>query len=92
MHYTFDAKKLSANVAKHQVWFHQADDFEWESSIVWADTRKRYGETRFNALGLIESCLYVMVFTLRAVSVRIISLRRANNREKVRYAKAFNAA
>jgi uncharacterized DUF497 family protein len=37
------------------------------------------------ALGKIGSRLHVMVFTRRAGKVRIISLRKANNREMWRY-------
>jgi uncharacterized DUF497 family protein len=87
MRYDHDPKKLAANVASHQVWFHEADGFEWETAIMEVDTRKRYGETRFIAKGYIGLRLYVMVFTLRETAVRIISLRKANAREMKRYAK-----
>ena len=84
--YAYDPKKLAINVANHQVWFHEAERFAWETAVVSVDGRRRYGETRFVAHGLIEDRLYVMVFTLRETSVRIISLRKANTREVKRYA------
>lgn len=87
MRYSHDPKKLAANVAHHQVWFHEAKHFEWETAFVAIDNRKRYGETRFVAHGLITERLYVMVFTLRESSVRIISLRKANQKEVQRYAR-----
>jgi uncharacterized DUF497 family protein len=87
MRYTYDPKKLAANVASHQVWFHEAEGFEWETASIEADTRKRYAETRFVAIGYIELRLYVLVYTLRETAVRIISLRKANTREMKRYAK-----
>jgi uncharacterized DUF497 family protein len=87
MRYTHDPKKLAANVANHQVWFHEAESFEWETATLAADSRKRYGETRFVATGYIGMRLYVMVFTLRETTVRIISLRMANKREERHYAK-----
>jgi uncharacterized DUF497 family protein len=87
MRYSHDPKKLAANVANHQVWFHEAELFEWETALVAVDSRKRYGETRFLAQGLIGERLFVMVFTLRETTVRIISLRKANLREVRRYAK-----
>jgi len=40
-------------VAKHGVFFAAAADFEWESALVRADTRRNYGEPRFTAIGLI---------------------------------------
>jgi uncharacterized DUF497 family protein len=87
MRYEHDPKKLAANVANHQVWFHEADGFEWETALIAVDGRKRYGETRFEAKGYIGLRLYVMIFTLRETALRIISLRKANPREMRRYAK-----
>jgi uncharacterized protein len=87
LHYEHDPKKLAANVARHGVWFDEADGFEWESALVLPDTRRRYGETRFAASGLIGARLYVLVFSLRGSAVRIISLRKANTREVRRYAQ-----
>lgn len=87
MHYEHDPKKLAENVAKHGVWFHEAEGFEWETAVVRVDDRKRYGETRFEATGYVGLRLYVMIFCLRGAAVRIISLRKANSREMKRYAK-----
>ena len=88
LRYTFDARKLAFNVSKHQVWFEQANDFEWETAIVCIDCRKRYPETRFQAIGYISKRLYVLIFCLRENEVRIISLRKANRREVEHYAEA----
>jgi len=87
MRYSYDPRKLATNVAKHQVWFHEADNFEWETAAITVDSRKRYSETRFTAHGVIGERLHVMAFTLRETSIRIISLRKANAREVKRYAK-----
>ena len=87
MNYEHDPAKLAANVRKHGVWFSAADDFEWETAQLEVDSRKRYGETRFIAAGLIGVRLFVLTFTLRGNAVRIISLRKANRREVQRYAR-----
>ncbi len=50
------------------------------------DTRKDYSEQRIQALGHIGEHLHVMVFTPRNGAVHVISLRRANRRERTRYA------
>ena len=86
MRYEHDPQKLAANVANHKVWFHEADDVEWQTALVQVDARKHYDETRFQAAGLIGTRLFLMVFTLRETAVRLISLRRANRREVRRYA------
>ena len=87
MQYEFDPKKQAQNVAKHQVWFVLMDDFEWDTAIIMIDDRRQYAETRFRATGLIGARVYVLIFCLRETKIRLISLRRANQREVKRYAR-----
>ena len=49
------------------------------------DDRRDYGERRYIALGRIRGRIHVMVFTPRGGTVRLISLRKANDREIRRY-------
>lgn len=88
MHYEHDPRKNAQNVAKHGVWFHEAEGFEWETAMIEVDDRRQYAETRFAATGLIGDRLYMMIFCLRGTAVRIISLRKANNREIRRYVES----
>jgi hypothetical protein len=55
--------------------------------LVEHDQRWDYGEERFRALGVIDGCVFVVVFTRRLRAIRIISARRANSREVKRYEK-----
>lgn len=87
MHYEFDPKKLAENVAKHQVWFDLANDFEWETATIIIDSRRQYAEIRFRGTGQIAERLQVLVFCFRETKIRLISLRRANPREVKRYAR-----
>jgi uncharacterized protein len=87
MLYENDPKKLSENVAKHGVWFHEAQEFDWASATIEHDDRRQYAETRFEATGLIGHRLHVMVFCFRESKIRIINLRKANPREVKRYAR-----
>lgn len=89
MKYEHDPKKLAENVAKHGVWFSEAEGFEWDSATIRPDDRRRYAETRFEATGLIGTRLYVLVFCFRETNIRLISLRKANPREVRRYAKDY---
>jgi uncharacterized DUF497 family protein len=86
MHYENDPKKLAENVAKHQLWFSEADGFEWDTAVIEHDSRRRYPETRFKATGYIGLRLHVLIFCFRETKIRLISLRRANPREMTRYA------
>lgn len=49
------------------------------------DARFSYGEARYELLGRIEGRIYVVIFTIRAQELRIISARKANRREVKRY-------
>lgn len=53
--------------------------------IVQVDTRHSYGEDRFQLMGKIEWRLFVVVYTLRQDVTRIISARKANQREVRHY-------
>ncbi len=53
--------------------------------LVFQDNRKAYGEERRIVLGFIKGRLMVAVFTRRGDSVRVISLRKANGREKRKF-------
>jgi uncharacterized DUF497 family protein len=86
MLYEFDQKKNDANFSKHKIAMAEVQDFEWETAKVRQDNRKHYAERRFEALGLIDGRLHVLVFCHRGAKVRVISLRKANSREVSRYA------
>ena len=46
-----------------------------------ADTRRSYGEEHYQMMGLIKQRLFVLVYTPRHDAIRIISARKANQRE-----------
>ena len=56
--------------------------------VVRADTRWNYGEDRYQLLGSIEGRVFFLVYTLRAKTIRIISARKANQREVEDYENA----
>lgn len=49
--------------------------------VVHPDTRRNYGEERYQLMGMIERRLFVLVYTPRPGAIRIISARKANQRE-----------
>ena len=49
------------------------------------DLRRNYGEERYKLMGRIESRVFVVVYTQRSKTIRIISARKANNREINQY-------
>lgn len=85
MPYEWDEKKRAANIARHNLDFAIATEFEWDTAIETVDDRFNYGEGRWVALGFIGRRLHVLVYTFRSETIRIISLRRANKREQEFY-------
>ena len=53
--------------------------------VVKADTRRSYGEERYQVMGMVEQRLFVLVYTPRQGAMRIISARKANQREVHHY-------
>jgi len=82
---SYDSGKNEKNIAERGISFEQAAEFEWSSALIVEDSRKDYGESRFQALGFIGKRLHALVFTPRAGQVHVISLRKANRREVKRY-------
>jgi uncharacterized DUF497 family protein len=78
---SFDPRKSERNLAERGLSFELVEEFEWDSALVVEDSRRDYGERRFQALGLIEGRLHALVFSPRAGRVHVVSLRKANRRE-----------
>lgn len=55
--------------------------------IVMKDNRFDYGETRYQLISQIQGRVFVIIFTLRHNIIRIISARKANQREVKQYEK-----
>lgn len=49
------------------------------------DTRRHYGEPRRQTIGEIEGTIYFAAYTFRGSSIRIISARRAHDKEEKEY-------
>ena len=78
--------EIERNIADRGLSFDLAEEFDWNTVLITDDARKTYPERRHQALGLIIDRLHMLVFTPRDGAVHVISLRRANQRERSRYA------
>jgi uncharacterized protein len=86
MDFEFDAGKQVANLLKHGIDLNDAayvflDAHRFDAE----DDRKNYGETRRITVGLVDGRVWVVIYTLRADAIRLISARKANEREQNRY-------
>jgi uncharacterized DUF497 family protein len=86
MLFEWDEKKAARNVAKHGIPFPYAVRVFLDTHRLDAeDTRRQYGEPRRFTLGEIEGRLYAVAYTMREKVIRIISARKANDRERRQY-------
>ncbi|MFZ2393789.1 MAG: BrnT family toxin [Rhodoferax sp.] len=86
MEFEWDEVKSEACAKARRFNFdHAARAFYDLNRIVEVDTRRDYGETRYRLTGKIGDRLYVVVYTPRQNIARIISARKANQREIKRY-------
>ncbi|WP_322999170.1 BrnT family toxin [Castellaniella sp.] len=87
MEIEYDPVKNAQNVVDRGLSFELARHLDWREALVVADVRRNYAESRFRAMGPIQGRLYVLIFTIRGVRLRVISLRKANAREVAQYEK-----
>jgi uncharacterized protein len=81
--FEWDEAKRAGNLAKHGIDFVDAMEMFAAPMFVQSDERKDYGEPRWQGLGIVQGRLMVVAYTKREPNtVRIISLRKANHREK----------
>jgi uncharacterized DUF497 family protein len=85
----WDEAKRTANLRDHRVDFAVIEQFEWDLAIISVDDREDYGELREQAWSFIGDRIYLLDYTQRDETIRVISLRRADQRETRRYAKAI---
>ncbi len=53
------------------------------------DDRQDYGEARFITIGFLDDAMVVLVWTPRDNACRVISIRKANERERRIYSQWF---
>ncbi len=86
MIFEWDPEKDAANQAKHGLPLRRGElGFEDPEKLVIEDRRMDYGEPRFIVLAEIEGRVHVIVYTPRGDTIRLISVRKANEREQRLY-------
>jgi uncharacterized protein len=83
MRFEWDEHKAAQNVAKHGVPFEYA-------ARVFLDPHRLDSEERRLVLGKIEGRLFVVAYTPRGKGIRLISARKANEREQRQYDEALS--
>lgn len=81
---TFDPNKNRLNIVRHGLSFEEFSAFDSEPAIL-EDDRFDYGEIRLRAFGRINGMGHCIVFTRTTDGIRLISFRRAHEKEMRRY-------
>jgi hypothetical protein len=88
MRFEWDPAKDAATLAERGFSFVAVlDAFTDPKRRISQDTRRHYGERRFNMIAQSKGRIFHVTFTYRGETIRIISARRANRREERRYAQ-----
>ncbi len=77
----FDAAKSDRNQRERGLPFERVAEFDFSMARIWLDTRRVYSKPRYLAMGYLGCRLHVICFVLGEHGLRVISLRKANQRE-----------
>ena len=85
----FDSVKRNATLKARDLDMARADEVFAGATLTVEDDREDYGEDRFITIGFLDKRMVVLVWTPRKGVYRIISMRKANEREQVIYGPRF---
>ena len=85
----FDAAKRAVTLNARGLDMARADEVFAGATLTIGDDRRDYGESRFITIGFLDCTMVVLVWTLRPRAYRIISMRKANGRERRLYQPRF---
>ncbi len=85
MELEWDEDKRQITLQHRGLDFADVERFDPESIVTVPDLRADYGEDRFNSYGRLDGTLCCFCWTPREGRVRVISLRKMNDREQKIY-------
>jgi uncharacterized protein len=85
MRFEWDNAKAATNEAKHGVPFPYATRIFLDAARYTEKSPQSSLEVRYVSMGLIEGRLFVVIYTKRARTIRLISARKGNVREQKKY-------
>jgi uncharacterized DUF497 family protein len=86
MQIEFDNNKRDKTLTERGMDFARAAEVFAGRHFTAEDLREGYSEPRYVTIGMLDGRMVVMVWTPRGEARRIISMRKANEREQARYA------
>ena len=89
MRIEFDGAKRAETIKARGLDMARAADVFAGATLTVEDDRQDYGEVRYITIGFLDGAMVVVVWTRRDDANRIISMRRANERERRLYGPRF---
>jgi uncharacterized protein len=86
---TYDPAKRQRTLRERGLDFEQAEQVFAGLTLDIPDLRRDYGELRVNSVDHLKGRMVIVCWTPRGNTRHIISMRKANDREKARYRKRF---
>jgi uncharacterized DUF497 family protein len=83
----WDKNKNKLNKEKHGLDFSDVEEVFSGPTVFFEDSRHAYGESRWVVYGLLDDVVVCVVYTDRDDVIRVISMRKANKRERGKYEK-----
>jgi len=90
MDFEWDEAKNEQNLRQRKLGFDEAARIFDGPFLETTDTRKAYGETRVQAIGLVNEEILFVTYTDRNGIRRIISARKANKKERLLWQSSVN--
>lgn len=85
----FDPAKRAATLVARRLDMARADEVFAGPTLTVEDDRQNYGEVRFITIGFLDDAMVILVWTPRKRNHRVISMRKANERERTLYGPRF---
>jgi hypothetical protein len=85
--YEWDEAKRRSNLWRHRIDFAKLHEVFEGAPVTYRDDRYDYGEERLITLGLLKGCVVAIVHTESDDVIRIISARKAERHEEIKYFK-----
>ena len=87
MKITYDPVKRASTLAERGLDFEDAAELFRGDTLDFPDDRRDYGELRIFTVGHLGGRMMIVIWTPRGPARHIISMRKANAREKANYGK-----
>jgi uncharacterized DUF497 family protein len=89
MKITYDPVKRAVTLAERGLDFEDAAEVFRDDTLDFPDHRRDYGELRILTVGHLRGRMVIVIWTPRGNARHVISMRKANAREKARFGKRF---